>query len=302
DLTSVQNLQKKHALLEADVSSHAERIDAIRTQAEQFIERDHFDADNIKAKRDALVARYAALDKPMAIRKRRLLDSLQAQQLFRDLDDEAAWIREKEPIIASTNRGRDLIGVQNLMKKHQAVMGEMAQHEARVEAVRAAGAALRDAGHFAADDIATRLQQLHNQWTQLQEGVQRKQDLEDSLQAQQYFADANEAESWMREKEPMANTQDYGKDEDSSEALLKKHEALLSDLEAFGNTIKSLREQANACRQQESPVVDVSGKECVVALYDYAEKSPREVSMKRGDVLTLLNSNNKVCFAHNRCH
>lgn len=40
--------------------------------------------------------------------------------------------------------------------------------------------------------------------------------------------------------------------------------------------------------------MDVSGKECVVALYDYAEKSPREVSMKRGDVLTLLNSNNKV--------
>lgn len=45
---------------------------------------------------------------------------------------------------------------------------------------------------------------------------QRKQDLEDSLQAQQYFADANEAESWMREKEPIACTQDYGKDEDSS--------------------------------------------------------------------------------------
>ncbi|CAH0722167.1 unnamed protein product, partial [Brenthis ino] len=294
DLTSVQNLQKKHALLEADVSSHAERIDALRAQAEQFIEKGHFDADNIKAKRDALVARYSALDKPMAVRKRRLLDSLQAQQLFRDLDDEAAWIREKEPIIASTNRGRDLIGVQNLMKKHQAVMGEMAQHEARVEAVRAAGAALRDAGHFAAADIAARLHALHATWTQLQEkALQRKQDLEDSLQAQQYFADANEAESWMREKEPMANTQDYGKDEDSSEALLKKHEALLSDLEAFGNTIKALREQANACRQQESPVVDVSGKECVVALYDYAEKSPREVSMKRGDVLTLLNSNNK---------
>lgn len=47
----MQNLQKKHALLEADVSSHAERIDAIRNQAEQFIEKGHFDADNIKAKR-----------------------------------------------------------------------------------------------------------------------------------------------------------------------------------------------------------------------------------------------------------
>ena len=46
---------------------------------------------------------------------------------------------------------------------------------------------------------------------------QRTQDLEDSLQAQQYFADANEAESWMREKEPIVGNMDYGKDEDSAE-------------------------------------------------------------------------------------
>jgi spectrin alpha len=31
----------------------------------------------------------------------------------------------------------------------------------------------------------------------------------------------------------------------------------------------------------------------VIALYDYVEKSPREVSVKKGDVLTLINSNNK---------
>lgn len=36
-----------------------------------------------------------------------------------------------------------------------------------------------------------------------------------------------------------------------------------------------------------------------MALYDYTEKSPREVSMKKGDVLTLLNSNNKVPGCHN---
>lgn len=68
------------------------------------------------------------------------------------------------------------------------------------------------------------------------------------MQAHQYFADANEAESWIKEKEPIVLNQDYGKDEDSSEALLKKHEALVSDLEAFGNTILSLREQAQSCR------------------------------------------------------
>ena len=72
--------------------------------------------------------------------------------------------------------------------------------------------------------------------------------MEDSLQAHQYFADANEAESWIKEKEPIVLNQDYGKDEDSAEALLKKHEALVSDLEAFGNTIQALKEQAKSCK------------------------------------------------------
>jgi len=41
-------------------------------------------------------------------------------------------------------------------------------------------------------------------------------------------------------------------------------------------------------------VIDDLGTEKVIALYDYTEKSPREVSMKKGDVLPILNSTNKV--------
>nr|2F2W_A Chain A, Spectrin alpha chain, brain [Gallus gallus]2JM8_A Chain A, Spectrin alpha chain, brain [Gallus gallus]2JM9_A Chain A, Spectrin alpha chain, brain [Gallus gallus]2JMA_A Chain A, Spectrin alpha chain, brain [Gallus gallus] len=39
--------------------------------------------------------------------------------------------------------------------------------------------------------------------------------------------------------------------------------------------------------------MDETGKELVLALYDYQEKSPAEVTMKKGDILTLLNSTNK---------
>ncbi|KAF7280660.1 alpha spectrin isoform X1 [Rhynchophorus ferrugineus] len=294
DLTSVQNLQKKHVLLESDVASHQDRIELITSQAHQFVERGHFDADNIAHKQKVLTDRYAALQTPMAIRKQRLLDSLQVQQLFRDVEDEESWIREKEPIAASTNRGRDLIGVQNLIKKHQAVLAEINNHDARITAVVEAGKQMTEDEHFASDEIRNRVAALSEHWEQLKEKAhQRKQDLEDSLQAHQYYADANESESWMKEKEPIVANTDYGKDEDSSEALLKKHEALMSDLIAFGNTIESLKEQARNCRQQEPPVVDVTGRETVQALYDYTEKSAREVSMKKGDLLHLLNSNNK---------
>jgi spectrin alpha len=163
------------------------------------VERGHFDADNIRTKQSALSERYSGLQRPMSIRKQRLMDSLQVQQLFRDVEDEEAWIREKEPVAASTNRGRDLIGVQNLIKKHQAVLAEINNHDNRISAVCQAGQSMIDEGHFASDDIRHRVSQLNDHWTQLKDkSQQRKQDLEDSLQAHQYFADANEAESWVK--------------------------------------------------------------------------------------------------------
>lgn len=294
DLTGVQNLQKKHALLEADVAAHQDRIDGIVIQANQFVESGHFDADNIRKKQEDVVKRYEALMSPMSDRKQRLEEALKLQQFLRDVEDEEDWIREKEPIASSTNRGRDLIGVQNLIKKHQALQAELAGHEPRINNVCVEGEAMIKDKHFASADIKAKIEELQARWQALMEkAFQRKQDLEDSLQAQQYFADANEAESWMKEKEPIAANTDYGKDEDSAEALLKKHEAFFSDLDAYGSVVEGLREQAQACKQQEAPVVDDLATEKVMALYDYTETSPREVSMKKGDVLTLLNSANK---------
>jgi spectrin alpha len=73
--------------------------------------------------------------KPMSARKQKLVDSLAVQQVFRDIEDEEAWIREKEPIISSSNRGRDLIGVQNLIKKHTTMQGEINNHQSKLDAV-----------------------------------------------------------------------------------------------------------------------------------------------------------------------
>uniref|UniRef100_A0A2K5R8Q8 Spectrin alpha chain, non-erythrocytic 1 n=1 Tax=Cebus imitator TaxID=2715852 RepID=A0A2K5R8Q8_CEBIM len=247
DLTNVQNLQKKHALLEADVAAHQDRIDGITIQARQFQDAGHFDAENIKKKQEALVARYEALKEPMVARKQKLADSLRLQQLFRDVEDEETWIREKEPIAASTNRGKDLIGVQNLLKKHQALQAEIAGHEPRIKAVTQKGNAMVEEGDST----------LLPSWSAV-------------------------AQSWLTSTSTSR-----------AQALLKKHEALMSDLSAYGSSIQALREQAQSCRQQVAPMDDETGKELVLALYDYQEKSPREVTMKKGDILTLLNSTNK---------
>uniref|UniRef100_A0A8C8EVX4 Spectrin alpha, non-erythrocytic 1 n=1 Tax=Oncorhynchus tshawytscha TaxID=74940 RepID=A0A8C8EVX4_ONCTS len=320
DPSNLQGKVQKHQAFEAELSANQSRIDALQKSGQELLDGKHYAADEVSVRMDEVSSQWKKLLEATELKGEM---SGSEAQLFRDVEDEETWIREKEPIAASTNRGKDLIGVQNLLKKHQALQAEIAGHEPRIKAVTQKGEAmflcirinnnlkwsthtdsmvkkaqqnaqLRASCHFAGEEVKVKLEELNGRWDTLKgKAGQRRQDLEDSLQAQQYFADANEAESWMREKEPIVGSPDYGKDEDSAEALLKKHEALMSDLSAYGSSIQALKEQAQTCRQQVAPTDDETGKELVLALYDYQEKSPREVTMKKGDILTLLNSTNK---------
>ena len=187
-------------------------------------------------------------------------------------------------------------------------MTELAGHEPRIRKTCNEAEDMIQRSHFAAADIKKRVVALQTKWQLLKDKAQeRKQDLEDALQVQQYFTDAAEAESWMREKEPIVDLKEYGKDEDAAEALLKKHSALMSDIVAYESTVyNDLRNEAAKCKlhsadrtspaQQQQQASDPSilgERQCVVVLYDYTEQSPRDVSVKKGDVLTLINANNK---------
>ena len=79
---------------------------------------------------------------------------------------------------------------------------------------------MMDSGHFGASDIKKKIGQLEASWVGINEHAQtRQQSLADAHQAQQYFSEAQEAESWMKEKEPMVAGRDYGKDEDSAQVI-----------------------------------------------------------------------------------
>ena len=85
---------------------------------------------------------------PLLARKAKLEAAHALHEFLRDVDDEEAWIREKEPLASSTNRGRDLIGVQNLIKKHQALHTEVQGHEPRIKIVCKTGEQLVKEGQF----------------------------------------------------------------------------------------------------------------------------------------------------------
>ena len=68
-------------------------------------------------------------------RKKKLQDAQKYHEFLRDVEHEEILIREWEPIVSSTNVGKDLTGAQNLSEKHQALITEMTGHEARINNV-----------------------------------------------------------------------------------------------------------------------------------------------------------------------
>jgi spectrin beta len=60
----------------------------------------------------------------------------------------------------------------------------------------------------------------------------------------QFYAEANEAETWIREKRPLLTSSDFGKDEDSVLSLAKKLEGVERDLSQFQHIVGKLAKLA----------------------------------------------------------
>ncbi|XP_047410247.1 spectrin alpha chain, erythrocytic 1 isoform X3 [Sciurus carolinensis] len=294
-LAGVQNLLRKHVLLESAVVSRQDQVDTLTDMAAHFEEIGHPDAGDMRARQQSLVSRFEALKEPLTTRKKKLIDLFRLQQICRDTEDEEAWIQETEPSAASTQLGKDLVAAKNLLNRHQVILADITSHEPRIQVITERGNKMVEEGHFAAEDIASRVESLNKNMESLNARAKRRQnDLEANVQFQQYLADLHEAEAWIREKEPIVDNTNYGADEEAAGALLKKHEAFLVDLNAFDKSMQALRDQAEACQQQQAaPMEDAAQEARVVALYDFEARSHREVTMKKNDVLTLLSSINK---------
>jgi spectrin alpha len=296
DLLSAQNLLKKHQLLETDVAGHRDRIDTISAQAGSMIAEGNFQAGAIRERRDALTARYKAFAAPLQERRDKLEASVRLQQFLRNVDDEASWIQEKTPVAASTNYGGSLAAVQNLQKKHNALQAELEGREKAIAAVEGAAKALRDERHYATDVVEQRQRELLEHWRMLcAQADVRRVALDEALRVQQYIADANEAEAWMAEKEPIVANDSYGKDEDGAMALLKKHEAVEADLQSFRNTIDTLRADSHKCKEDATAggaagagAAGATGQLRVQAKHKFDGDGKRRLSVDKGEILELV--------------
>ncbi len=247
DLASVQNLLKKHQLIEADVLAHEEPIKELNSTASQFINNNLFDVDSIRSTIESINDRNNEVKNAVAQRRQRLNEANTLFQFIRDLDDEEAWIRDKKLLVRSEDYGRDLTGVQNLRKKHKRLEAELASHEPAVQQVQELANKLLNESNIGTSDIEKRCQQLAANWQELKDLTQeRGQKLDQSLAYQNWCAAIEEELSWINEKQHVLSSSECGNTLAAAQGLIKKHDAFETDFNVHKERLNEIIRQGES--------------------------------------------------------
>ncbi|KAG8228277.1 hypothetical protein J437_LFUL006245 [Ladona fulva] len=247
-LMGVEDLLQKHSLVEADINVLGERVKAVVEQSHRFLDQETTegyrpcDPSIIVERVQQLEDAYAELVKLAVERRARLEESRKLWQFYWDMADEENWIKEKEQIVSTGDIGHDLTTINLLLSKHKS----------QLMSVVAVGDELVRQGHFGADRIRDRLQEILGMWNHLLElAAFRRKRLEEAVDFHQFFADADDVDIWMLDTLRLVSSEDVGRDEANVQSLLKKHKDVTDELKNYASTIDALHQQSQQLGEQD---------------------------------------------------
>ncbi len=159
----------------------------------------------VKEKLEALNKAFELINVLASDRRKYLEDHREFHKFVEEADEEYMWVQEKRQVVKSRDTGHDLNATQMLLNKQEQLEDELKFRRPRIDAkIVVAGERLAASGLFNKpenDRLAYKCAGLVTAFEALRaETASRRSILEDSFTSQQYFADANEAESWMRDR------------------------------------------------------------------------------------------------------
>ncbi|KAM7403418.1 hypothetical protein PAMA_004056 [Pampus argenteus] len=257
DLTNANILLKKHQMTENQVRDRARELEELQEAVSKH-GGGREDQPELEPELQVLQEAFNELLTPLAQRKGKLEAAKAVHQFYRDLADELLWIEERMPLAMSQEHGNNLQTVQMLTKKNQTLQREIEGHQPRVDEVLERGR--RMAAAASAEDrpeaqrITDQLKELEDAWARLQdEMAKRRERLNGSNLAQQYYNDADEAEAWIGEQELYMIADEKAKDEQSAMLILKRHMILKQAVDDHANSIQKLSDRAQKMFSEDHP-------------------------------------------------
>ncbi|KAM9847521.1 spectrin beta chain, non-erythrocytic 1 isoform 1-T1 [Aulostomus maculatus] len=253
DLTSVNILLKKQQMLESQVEVRQKEVDELQSQS-QALSQEGKGSEEVDGQRISVERKFTALQAPLKSRRDNLMASREIHQFNRDVEDEILWVEERMPLATSTDHGHNLQTVQLLIKKNQTLQKEIQGHQPRYDDIFERSKHVLREDRPTAELIRQRLAELQSLWEQIRKETEKRHArLSEAHEAQQYYFDAAEAEAWMSEQELYMMSEEKAKDEQSSVAMLKKHQILEQAVEDYADTVHQLSSTSRGLVAAEHP-------------------------------------------------
>ena len=242
DTQSVEKLIKKHDELRAEVEAKRPLVHEVTQKAAEMKEKNYENFSESFEHSGRIQERYDGLKEPCQIRADNLQDSLKYFQWMDEAQEQTDWLNELIPRLQSSDYGSTLHAAQSLNKKHAILEQEITSRAPIISQVKINGTEMKNAGHFATGEIEKILHTLTHQFDTVQRmSKERAHRLAESLLSQEFYAEANEADAWMRERMPLVNNQEVGNNEVTAEAHLRRLIIIDGEIKQFKDEITRLR-------------------------------------------------------------
>uniref|UniRef100_A0A8C5M7R5 Spectrin beta chain n=1 Tax=Leptobrachium leishanense TaxID=445787 RepID=A0A8C5M7R5_9ANUR len=248
DLPAVEAATKKHEAIETDIAAYEERVQAVVAVARELEAENYHDIKRITARKDNVIRLWEYLLELLRARRQRLEMNLGLQKVFQEMLYIMDWMDEMKVLLVSQDYGKHLLGVEDLLQKHALVEADISIQADRVRAVNASAQkfAAGGEGYKPCDPqvIRDRIAHMEFCYQELcQLAAERRAHLEESRRLWKFFWEMAEEEGWIREKEQILSSDDYGKDLTSVVRLLSKHKAFEDEMSGrSGHLLQTIKE------------------------------------------------------------
>merc|ERR1719489_746244 len=174
----------------------------------------------------------------------------QVQRFFRDAEETAEWIEEKNCILDQTDIGNDLQTVQALQRKHEGLERELAALDDRIHQMDQQAANLSEQHPEQKNKITSKQTEINQAWNDVVEKSKlRKRTLSDSLDLYRFLANYDVIKRWITSLQQQLDSIDITNDITSTEALLHRHQEYRMDIDGKTGQFAQLEQQADTLIQ-----------------------------------------------------
>ncbi|KAM9646114.1 spectrin beta chain, non-erythrocytic 5 [Trichechus inunguis] len=252
-LAEVVELLQRHELLEVQVSAHAAHVSHLAHQTSQLDSSSGANMEVLQAKAQGLAQLHQGLESLVSARRALLEQALQQAKFLHDCEEEETWLRERRQLVENVALGRDLSQLSTALQKHKALEAEVLRHQDVCADLVQRGRDLGARGPPTQADPRERAEAVQGAWQLLRTraaGLGAR--LQAALLVQQYFADAADATSWLRERRSLLDSASCGPDQEGAEALMLRHLRLEHAVRVFAAELRRLDQQARAAAARAS--------------------------------------------------